>query len=127
MGQQQLLLIVLGVIIVGIAVVVGIIVFRAAAIDQKRELLIEEVSGLVPFAQKYYHTPSAMGGSGNGFIGWDVPKDMRNSSNGSIKMINAEADQIELEATGNEVVVGADSIKVRLIIYPRNFKVEIVN
>ena len=34
MGQQQLLLIVLGVIIVGIAVILGIILFRQNSIDE---------------------------------------------------------------------------------------------
>ncbi len=42
MGQQQLLLIVLGVIIVGIAVILGIVLFRQNSIDQKRDLLINE-------------------------------------------------------------------------------------
>ncbi len=39
MGQQQLLLIVLGVIIVGIAVVVGINVFTASSALSKRALI----------------------------------------------------------------------------------------
>ena len=37
MGQQQLLLIVLGIIIVGLSVIVGINVFTANAVNAKRD------------------------------------------------------------------------------------------
>ncbi len=42
MGQQQLLLIILGVIIVGIAVAVGITMFQDNAVDQNRSAVIAD-------------------------------------------------------------------------------------
>jgi hypothetical protein len=44
MGQQQLLLIVLGVIIVGIAVVVGINLFTANAISSNRDGVVSDLN-----------------------------------------------------------------------------------
>ena len=44
MGQQQLLLIVLGTIIVGVAVVVGINMFTTGAVNSERDALILDVN-----------------------------------------------------------------------------------
>ena len=46
MGQQQLLLIVLGVIIVGIAVVVGINLFNANATNANRDAVVSDLNNL---------------------------------------------------------------------------------
>ena len=46
MGQQQLLLIVLGVIIVGIAVVVGINLFNANAEESAKDTIVSEGTNL---------------------------------------------------------------------------------
>ena len=45
MGQQQLLLVVLGIIIVGIAIAVGMALFRSHSIDEKRNLLMNSIVG----------------------------------------------------------------------------------
>jgi len=60
MGQQQLLLIVLGVIIVGIAIVVGINLFTANAIESNRNGVISDLSNLGAMAQQYYKRPTTL-------------------------------------------------------------------
>lgn len=67
MGQQQLLLIVLGVIIVGIAVVVGINLFNANAEESAKDTMVSEGTNLGAMAQQYYKKPIALGGGGNDF------------------------------------------------------------
>ncbi|MBZ0184493.1 MAG: hypothetical protein K8F60_18690 [Melioribacteraceae bacterium] len=67
MGQQQLLLIVLGVIIVGIAVVVGINVFTSSAQNSNRDLVVSQLTNLGAAAQQYFRKPEALGGGGNSF------------------------------------------------------------
>jgi hypothetical protein len=69
MGQQQLLLIVLGVIIVGIAVVVGINLFNANAEESAKDTLVSEGTNIGAMAQQYYKKPGALGGGGNSFDG----------------------------------------------------------
>lgn len=70
MGQQQLLLIVLGVIIVGIAVVVGINLFNANAEESTKDTLVSEGTNLGAMAQQYFKKPVALGGGGNDFTGF---------------------------------------------------------
>ena len=81
MGQQQLLLIVLGVIIVGIAVVVGINVFTASSKNANRDAVISDLTTLAAMAQQYYRKPTAMGGGGNDFTGWSVPSSLTRTAN----------------------------------------------
>ncbi len=69
MGQQQLLLIILGVIIVGIAVAVGITMFQDNAVDQNRSAVIADLTTLSAKAQQYYAKPVSLGGGGNSFVG----------------------------------------------------------
>jgi hypothetical protein len=77
MGQQQLLLIVLGVIIVGIAIVVGINLFNANAVSSNRDAVISDLNNLGALAQTFYQKPTSMAGGGNSFTGgtgWDITK-----------------------------------------------------
>ena len=69
MGQQQLLLVILGVIIVGVAVVVGIGMFQDNAVDHNRALVIADLKTLASKAQHYYSRPMTMGGGNNSFVG----------------------------------------------------------
>ena len=69
MGQQQLLLIILGVIIVGIAVAVGITMFQDNAVDQNRSAVISDLTTLAAKCQQYYAKPTTLGGGGNLFTG----------------------------------------------------------
>ena len=62
MGQQQLLLIVLGVIIVGVAVITAIILFRASAVENKRDLILNELMNIAMMAQEYNKKPTILGG-----------------------------------------------------------------
>ena len=115
MGQQQLLLIVLGVIIVGIAIVLGIAMFRQNSIDQKRDMVINEGITVANNALQYYNKPISLGGGGFSFSGWHIPRQMKNSPNGSfIETVNS--DNVEIIGTGNELVSGTDSVKVKFTI-----------
>lgn len=69
MGQQQLLLIILGVIVVGIAVAVGITMFTDNAVNANRDAVTNDLVNLAARAQQYYRRPTALGGGGNNFTG----------------------------------------------------------
>lgn len=69
MGQQQLLLIILGVIIVGIAVAVGITMFQDNALSASRDAITADLVNLASKAQQYYRKPASLGGGGNSFTG----------------------------------------------------------
>ncbi len=73
MGQQQLLLIVVGLIIIAIAIIIGIDLFTASSAENKRDLVINECVNLATLAQQYYKKPTILGGGGNSFSGWQIP------------------------------------------------------
>ena len=129
MGQQQLLLIVLGILLVGVAVIIGISVFRTSAIDQKRNYLINECMTLGAIAQQYYLKPITYGGGSNSFLNWVIPPSLRNTAAGTYKIDTQEQNSVTILGIGNEVVTGNDTIKVSLTVPqpPQDFVVTIIN
>ena len=116
MGQQQLLLIVLGVIIVGVAVITAIILFRANAVENKRDLILNELMNIAMMAQEYNKKPIILGGGGGSFTNWKMPTKMYKTAAGSYSA-DVQSDEVTLVGTGNEVVNGTDSVKVQIIVF----------
>ena len=69
MGQQQLLLIILGVIIVGLAIAVGITMFRDNAVSTNRDAIANDLMHLAAKARHFYKRPTSLGGGGHNFTG----------------------------------------------------------
>ena len=109
MGQQQLLLIVLGTIIVGVAVVVGINMFTTGAINAERDALLQDVNNVASTAASYWRKPAALGGGNRTFVGVsDVTTFGADSSNanGNMIMSTVTATSFTVTATGaNEGVI----------------------
>ena len=70
MGTQQVLLIVLAVIIVGVAVAVGITMFGKQSASSNREALKADLMTFAAQAIAFYKTPAGMAGGGNGNPGF---------------------------------------------------------
>ena len=120
MGQQQLLLIVLGVIIVGIAVVVGINVFTASAASSNRDAVIADLTTIGSMAQGYYRKPTALGGGNNSFTNWVVPAQLKKTANmGADVAATVVADQVTLVGTGTETGNdGSTKVKATMTVTP---------
>ena len=118
MGQQQLLLIVLGVIIVGIAVVVGINVFTASSLQANNNAVIADLTTIGSMAQQHYRKPTAMGGGGNTFTNFGIPASLTSTANGGYEITTAGAQQITLTGMGTEVNDAGDSLEVSMDITP---------
>ena len=127
MGQQQLLLIVLALIVVAIAIAISISLFRANAIEQKRDILIEETTSLGTMALQYYKKPQELGGGGTSFLGFTIPPQMITTINGNFMTANVQANQVEIIGTGSEVVTSGDSIRVQTIVTPQQMYTIILN
>lgn len=67
MGQQQLLLVILVTIIVGIATVVAINTFGSAADSANLDAVRQDVASIAASAQGFYMKPTMLGGGGNSF------------------------------------------------------------
>jgi type II secretory pathway pseudopilin PulG len=127
MGQQQLLLIVLGVIIVGIAVVVGINVFTASSVQANSDALVADCTNLAAMAQQYYRKPTALGGGGNSFVGWTVPASLQQTANMSAAVApTVTASLVTLVATGTETGPSGNPITVEMRVAPNEIDTTII-
>lgn len=127
MGQQQLLLILLGIVVIAIAVAMGISLFRAHAISSKRDILTNETIDMAAQAIGYYKRAREFGGGGKSFIGWQIPPQLQNTVNGSYVIDAINKDEVVIIATGTEVVTGSDSIQVKTTVYSDNYQIEVIH
>lgn len=125
MGQQQLLLIILGVIVVGIAVAVGITMFQDNAVSANRDAVTNDLVNLAARAQQYYRRPQALGGGGNSFVGLtaDDPglyklTSKKSNANGAYSIITAgTATKVVLQGIGVEKGTDGNPIKVQMHVF----------
>ena len=89
MGQQQLLLIILGVIIVGIAIAVGISQFGAHSTQANKDGVTSSVVNIAANAYQFKIRPTTMGGGGGAYTGYAVPSKMAADDNGTYALSSA--------------------------------------
>lgn len=126
MGQQQLLLIVLGVIIVGIAVLIGISLFRTQSVENKRDVVVNESLNIGSLALQYYKKAKLFGGGQYSFDGWEIPSEIDTTTNG-VYEATVSPNQVEIIGTGNEVVSGSDFVKVKTIVTGNGIETIVLN
>ena len=69
MGQQQLLLLVLSAIIVGVSIVIGINMFSSSAVQANQDAVLQDCLHIAGRAQEWLRKPEALGGGGGTFTG----------------------------------------------------------
>ena len=127
MGQQQLLLIALAVLIVGIAVVVGINRFSTSSSSSNRDAVVTDMVNLGSLAQQYYRKAEALNGGGNSFKDWTIPAQYASTANGTYT--ESVADQsVTIVGTGNQVGNdGTNPVKVTMIVGPNSITSTVIN
>ena len=111
MGQQQLLLVILVTIIVGIATVVAINTFSSSADSANLDAVRQDLASIAASAQGYYMKPTMLGGGGNKFdnftfSGVSVPGKIFDpgtdliitNANGTYKITSAADDELKITA-----------------------------
>ena len=99
MGQQQLLLIILGVIIVGIAIAVGLSMFTAQSVGANRDALIADITNLAANAYQYRIRPAAMGGGGGSYVGYTLPVSLVSNENGFYALGTVTSNSIQFSGS----------------------------
>jgi hypothetical protein len=99
MGTQQLLLIILGIIIVGIAIVVGITLSTGMSITSNRDYIIADLEDLAANAYQYRIRPSTIGGGGGTYVGFTIPTTLQSNENAMYTVNSATGAQISLTGT----------------------------
>jgi hypothetical protein len=114
MGQQQLLLIILGVIIVGIAIAVGLSLFSAQSIQSNKDAIINDLNNIAAQAYQYKVRPASMGGGQGSYVGFTIPSKMATNENASYAASGASATAVTITSisaanTTNKVTATVDS------------------
>ena len=102
MGQQQLLLIILGVIIVGIAIAVGLSLFSAQSIESNRDAIIADLSNISAHAYQYYIRPTSMAGGGGKFDNYKIPTKMATNDNATYDC-GTPTGSVQIKITGTSI------------------------
>lgn len=139
MGQQQLLLIVLSVIIVGISVVVGIQTFSSSAAAANQDAVVADLTKMGSDAQGWYRKPSMLGGGGSSFgsttltlLGYPTnPTDVSGTyatSNGDYTITGRAAGEFVIQGIGKEDGDGdGTSVTVDMTVQPNNVVFNVAN
>jgi len=117
MGQQQLLLLVLGVIIVGIAVAVGLNMFSSSAVDANRDAVTSDLTHLSSKAQQHYKKPTTMGGGNNDFNGFTLGTLDTLNSNGGFRLSTTVPNTLVAAIPAGSIAIGAASQTVYIVGY----------
>lgn len=126
MGQQQLLLIVLGVIIVGIAIILGLALFRSQSVENKRDVVINESLNIGSLALQYYKKARVVGGGQYTFTGWAIPASLDTTTNG-IYTAEVSPDQVIITGIGNEAVTGDDLVEVQTTVTGSGIETKVIH
>ena len=99
MGQQQLLLIILGVIIVGIAIAVGISQFGAHSSQSNKDGVTSSLVNIAANAYQYKIRPTTMGGGGTAYTGYTIPTKMAVDANGTYALGTVATNSCQIVGT----------------------------
>ena len=103
MGQQQLLLIILGVIIVGIAIAVGLQLFQSGSVGANQDAIVNDLMNISAHADQWRIRPEAMGGGGGEFDGYTIPARLDTTGNAAYS-IHSEGSGSEIGFTGTSLI-----------------------
>ena len=98
MGTQQILLVVVGLIVVGIAIAVGVAMFGANSVSTNKDSLVNDISNIAANAKQYRTKLRNMGGGGGSYLGYLLPSKLQNLEDGSFAL-SIQDEDIVITAT----------------------------
>ena len=101
MGQQQLLLIILCVVLVIVAITVGFNMYHVSQTDQNKNAIINDLSNIASLAQQHRLKTSTMGGGSGSFAGeteFEIPEMLRSNGNATYEISNISETEVIFRA-----------------------------
>jgi Tfp pilus assembly protein PilE len=123
MGSQQLLLIAVGLVILGIMISVGITMFHDQAASTNRDEVANDLAHYAAIARAYYRKPTTYGGGGNTFRGLSMAQITSRpvNDNGVYSLtpdpVNGTPDHITLMGVGTESGLDGSNVRVVMEVY----------
>lgn len=87
MGQSQLLIIAISVLIIGIAILAGTGFFQSDEVEMNKKAMINDINHVAMNAVRYFRHISALGGGGYSYNGYTVPVAYQKNLNGKYSAI----------------------------------------
>ena len=115
MGQQQLLLLVLSAIIVGVSIVIGINMFASSAVQANQDAVLQDCMHIAARAQEWFRKPTSMGGGNRSFTGVTMPLlniQPTNANTSAPFVLNSAGATLEIIGTGTE----GSPLIIRLVV-----------
>ncbi|MER3522691.1 MAG: hypothetical protein C4326_01135 [Ignavibacteria bacterium] len=134
MGSQQLLLIVVGVVLIGIMVAVGMSMFKDQAASANRDSISNDLVHFAVQAQKYYRRPLVLGGGAYSFNGLTLSHITKIASNSNAVYqltpdpVGPGVGSVVISGTGfNTGNDGTTPVKVQVTVWPDSMYMETLN
>jgi hypothetical protein len=131
MGQQQLLLVVLGAIIVGFAIIAGYSMLSNDAASSNRDEVSNDLLRYAGVAQSYYKRPKILGGGQRSFNGLRFSRINNKASNlnGTYTLnpdpVGGNPAYVTITGVGIETGDdGVEKVKVVLRVYPDSVRID---
>lgn len=104
MGQQQLLLLILAAVIVGVAITLGINMFAQNSAQANQEAVMQDVLTIASRAQAWYRRPVQMGGGGRSYTNMTLANlnFPGSNANGTYGLSGGGATTVTITGTGVE-------------------------
>ncbi len=120
MAQQQLLLIILGTIIIGLALAIGVTLFTDNSVSANRDAVTSDLVALASRAQMYYRRPKLMGGGGRSFTGLSISDLTTKATNayGTYSVTSVSQTNIVLDGLGIEHARDGNRVSVTMTVFP---------
>lgn len=129
MGQTQLLLVVLGLMLIGIAIYVGVSIFSAHTVEHTRNAIIVDLQNFATRANAFYWKPLSQGGGGKSFHDITLARiyPVEENVNARYTIESVADDQCVIVGVGKIVTTNGDYIRVRIRVTTERNIVEILN
>jgi hypothetical protein len=113
LGQQQLLLILLGVILIGAAIVLALSLISAQSSQSNKDAIINDLNHLAAQAYQYRISSASMAGGAGKYTGYSIPRTLTSNENAYYSCV-VSPDEVTLEAvsansSGNTITTKIDS------------------
>ena len=128
MGNQQILLVIVGVIIVALSIAVGLSLFDAQSIASNRDAMITDLQHISLMAYEYRLTIRTLGGGQGDYTTFTIPSNLTSSDNGTYSITDAQVNSLTLQGVSannaaNIITVIVDSYgKLGALTFEGDFK-----
>jgi hypothetical protein len=101
MGQSQILIIAISVLIIGIAILAGSGFFSDEEVDANKKAMINDMNHIAMNAGRYYRRIAALDGGGFSYMGYVLPVGYRTNLNGTYSTNPLSKDVLQIMGVSN--------------------------